>query len=181
MKYSKKIGCFYPDEIQYKELPEDLVSVSDSDYSRIMSRPFGHTFSIDDGVVTVYPPKPSEFHEWNGSDWVIDSDGQKHLDEQIYQESIPKSVTMRQARRAMIDAKIYDKVDAAIKEIGGKSLVDWEYSNSFERSNPMLSELGKSLGLTEKQIDALFVAAKNELLPLYMSHFMWERASYLTD
>ena len=72
---------------------------------------------------------------------------------------------MRQARRAMIDAKIYDKVDAAIKAMGGKALIDWEYSNSLERSNPMLSEMGKSLGLTEKEIDALFVAAKKELLP----------------
>ena len=118
---------------------------------------------IVDGEAKLIPKKPKDknFFDVETEKWVFD----QSIADDEFKASVPKAVTMRQARRAMIDAKIYEKVDAAIKSMGGKALVDWEYSNSFERNNPMLEQLGKSLGLTEKQIDELFIAAAKEFLP----------------
>ena len=37
--------------------------------------------------------------------------------------------------------------------------VFWEDSNTFERNHPMLVELGTALGLTEAELDMMFINA----------------------
>jgi len=76
---------------------------------------------------------------------------------------IPQSVTMRQARLALEGVGKLDDVDAAIAALSlptrKLAQIEWEYSNEVQRSNGIVSQLGPALGLTEAQIDALFVAA----------------------
>ena len=76
---------------------------------------------------------------------------------------IPQSVTMRQARLALEGVGKLDDVDAAIAALSlptrKMAQIEWEYSNEVQRSNGIVSQLGPALGLTEAQIDALFVAA----------------------
>jgi hypothetical protein len=77
--------------------------------------------------------------------------------------AIPQSVTMRQARLALEGAGKLDDVDAAIAALPlptrKLAQIEWEYSNEVQRHNGIVSQLGPALGLTEAQIDALFVAA----------------------
>jgi hypothetical protein len=70
---------------------------------------------------------------------------------------------MRQARLALEGVGKLDDVDAAIAALSlptrKLAQIEWEYSNEVQRSNGIVSQLGPALGLTEAQIDALFVAA----------------------
>lgn len=76
---------------------------------------------------------------------------------------IPQSVTMRQARLALLGAGKLAEVDAAIAALSEPTRtaaqIEWEYSNEVQRHNGIVSQLGPALGLTDAQIDALFVAA----------------------
>ncbi|WP_313135526.1 hypothetical protein [Stutzerimonas nitrititolerans] len=76
---------------------------------------------------------------------------------------VPQSVTMRQARLAMLGAGILDDVETAIVAMEGDegraARIDWEYALDVRREWPLINSLGSQLGLTEQQIDDLFIAA----------------------
>ena len=73
-------------------------------------------------------------------------------------------VTMRQARRALLDAGLLDQVDAAIAAIADaterrQAEIDWEYATTVERLRPWVQTLGAALGLSAEDLDALFEQA----------------------
>ena len=73
-------------------------------------------------------------------------------------------VTMRQARRALLDAGLLDQVDAAIAAIADaterrQAEIDWEYATTVERLWPWVQTLGAALGLSAEDLDALFELA----------------------
>ena len=73
-------------------------------------------------------------------------------------------VTMRQARRALLDAGLLDQVDAAIAAIADaterrQAEIDWEYATTVERLWPWVQTLGAALGLSAEDLDALFEQA----------------------
>lgn len=77
--------------------------------------------------------------------------------------AVPQSVTMRQARLALLAAGQLEAVAPAIasmpspaKEQAG---IEWEYSTTVERNRPLVLALGPALGLDAAALDALFVAA----------------------
>lgn len=76
---------------------------------------------------------------------------------------ITQSVTMRQARLALLGAGKLALVDAAIDGMPepqkSAARIEWEYSNEVQRHNGFVEALGPALGMTSAQIDALFVAA----------------------
>lgn len=77
---------------------------------------------------------------------------------------VPASVTMRQARMALRVAGKLTAVEAAIGALPEPqktdALIEWEYSNEVQRHNGLVAQLGPMLGMTEAQLDALFVQAK---------------------
>jgi hypothetical protein len=77
--------------------------------------------------------------------------------------SQPKEVTMRQARLALLGAGLLPTVELAIAAMtgtaGDAARIEWEYSNSLKRSQPLVTQLGAGLGLTVGQLDALFLTA----------------------
>jgi hypothetical protein len=68
-------------------------------------------------------------------------------------------VTPRQARLALNAAGLLDAVNAAVNAAGGATLITWEYATQIERNDPLISQIGSSLGLTDAQIDDLFIEA----------------------
>ena len=76
---------------------------------------------------------------------------------------VPRAVTMRQARLALLGAGKLADVDAAINGMSeptrSAARIEWEYSGEVQRHNGFVAALGPALGLTEAQIDALFTAA----------------------
>ena len=78
--------------------------------------------------------------------------------------AIPQSVTMRQARLALLDIGLLDDVDAAIAAIPDPvqrkaAEIEWEYATTVVRDSSWVQTLGASLNLTSAQIDELFIAA----------------------
>lgn len=76
---------------------------------------------------------------------------------------VPASVTMRQARLALLGAGLLDDVDAAINAMPSPqkeaARIAWEYSQEVQRHNGVVAALGPLLGLTDAQIDDLFLTA----------------------
>lgn len=79
--------------------------------------------------------------------------------------AVPYSVTRRQARQQLMLMGMLETVEAAIAGIEDaqqKSLVEiyWNDSTAFERNNVYINMLANSIGLTQEQLDAAFIAAK---------------------
>ena len=76
---------------------------------------------------------------------------------------IPASVTMRQARLALLSAGLLDDVETAINALTSPqkeaARIEWDYSSEVQRHNGFVSTLAPMLGLDEAQLDALFVQA----------------------
>jgi hypothetical protein len=76
---------------------------------------------------------------------------------------VPQSVTMRQARLALLGAGKLSAVDAAIASLPSPqkeaAQIEWEFSSTVERNRPLVQTLGPALGLSESDLDQLFITA----------------------
>jgi hypothetical protein len=81
----------------------------------------------------------------------------------IIKQEVPKEITMRQARLALLGAGLLSTVATTIEAMPepqkSAANIEWEYSNTVLRHNGFVSVLGPLLGLTEQQIDDLFILA----------------------
>lgn len=72
-------------------------------------------------------------------------------------------VTPRQARLALLGAGKLTAVTAALAAMTGvqgeAARITWEYATEIRRDDPLISALAPVLGMSEVQIDALFVQA----------------------
>lgn len=68
-------------------------------------------------------------------------------------------VTMRQARLALLAADLLDDVEAAIVQADRAVQIEWEYATVVDRASPLVASISSSLGLSNAEIDALFVNA----------------------
>ena len=75
----------------------------------------------------------------------------------------PASVTMRQARLALLGAGLLTSIDAAIEQMPeperSAARIEWEYAQTVDRNSPFTQQLASGLGLTSEQLDALFTQA----------------------
>lgn len=76
---------------------------------------------------------------------------------------VPTTVTMRQARLALLAAGLLGDVEAAIATLPSPhkeaAKIEWEYSQEVQRHNGFVAQLGPALSLDAAALDALFVAA----------------------
>lgn len=105
-----------------------------------------------DGWIVMQDERPSPEHvAQEGGSWVIPS------------APVPQSVTMRQARQAMLSAGILAQVDALIAGMPGdegeSARIDWNHARDVKRDWPLIGALGPQMGLTEQQIADLFIYA----------------------
>lgn len=79
-------------------------------------------------------------------------------------ESVPDSVTMRQARLALSRAGVLkaanDAIEAMEGQPGEEARIEWDYAAELRRDHPLVAGLGQSLGLDDEAIDDLFREAK---------------------
>jgi hypothetical protein len=77
--------------------------------------------------------------------------------------SVPHEVTMRQARLALAAAGKLAAVDAAIASLSepqkSAAQIEWEYSAAVRRTQPLVLALAPAIGLSDEQLDALFIQA----------------------
>ena len=81
----------------------------------------------------------------------------------ITKAKVPASVTMRQGRLALLAAGKLAQVDAAIASLPepqkSAALIEWNVSNELQRGNAFVATLGAALGLSDAQVDQLFITA----------------------
>lgn len=72
---------------------------------------------------------------------------------------VPQVVEMRQARRALARAGLLSLVDALVKTLDEEMQVEWEFALTVRMDHPIVALAKSSLGLTDEQIDDLFIVA----------------------
>jgi hypothetical protein len=81
----------------------------------------------------------------------------------IAKAKVPASVTMRQGRLALLAAGKLAQVDAAIASLPepqkSAALIEWNFSNELQHGNAFVATLGAALGLSDAQVDQLFITA----------------------
>lgn len=84
-------------------------------------------------------------------------------DEMRARDKTPKSVTMRQARLALLGAGLLATVSDAVATMAGAegdaARIEWEFSSEVKRDQPLVIALAPVLGMTDAQLDDLFIAA----------------------
>jgi hypothetical protein len=73
--------------------------------------------------------------------------------------SVPQVVTRAQAKIAMLRAGILGAVEAAVDAAGGEAEIWYRDALTWSRDNPYINSLGAQLGLSQTQIDLLFIEA----------------------
>ncbi len=76
-------------------------------------------------------------------------------------QEVPRSVSLRQAKLALLQLGVFDAVLAAIQALPSPQRetvqVEWEYANEVHRTSPWVQALAPAIGITsEAQLDDLF-------------------------
>lgn len=103
-----------------------------------------------DGAIEVARPPEHGADIWNNGSWAI-------------VPVVPEQVTMRQARLALLGAGLLANVDTAIDSLPSPTKeaarIEWDYSSTVERHRGLVQSLGAAMGLTDAQLDTLFIQA----------------------
>ena len=156
INFNESEQAFFDNELDYPNLPQDLVPVSDEDHWRLLNLiNEGHYVFSD---LTVSGPRPSLHHVMENGQWV-DHRSTKEKRE-AYLKSM-KPLTRRQFKLTLLNHNLLDKVDVVISALEDPVLkmrakIEFEDSTTFERLNPTLNQLYSLMGLKESQVDALW-------------------------
>ena len=74
-------------------------------------------------------------------------------------DGVPQTVTMRQTRLALLSAGLLDLVTEAVAGAGQAAQIEWEYASDVGRNATLIQSLAGVMGLTDEQLDGLFVLA----------------------
>lgn len=70
----------------------------------------------------------------------------------------PSSITMRQARLALLDAGLLDAVNAGMSAMPTAVQIEWEFASTVDRTSPQVATLAAALSLDDAALDGLFEA-----------------------
>lgn len=77
--------------------------------------------------------------------------------------AVPASVTMRQARLALLGAGMLQTISAALNAMPGdegeSARIEWEYATQVDRHSPLVASMTAVMQTTDAAIDQLFIHA----------------------
>lgn len=119
---------------------------------------FAQAPSVDDAIYTVIQNTvPTVIN----NEYVLEySIVEKTEEEKIaYAKSlVPQSITPLQAKLQLLNIGLLDEVEAMVSADRRIALY-WEYALDIQRSHPTLSQMAEALGLTDAQLDEMFIEA----------------------
>jgi len=93
------------------------------------------------------------------TDWTYDGLQFNEPEQPVYITPIPTTVSMRQARLALLQIGLLSDVENAIAQGSQADQITWEYATEVNRSDVLVINMSAALGLSEAQLDALFTLA----------------------
>ncbi len=113
----------------------------------------------DDGILTARLPLTTA--EYSTVELHIGS--LEPIPDKVVPGNVPEEVTMRQGKLALLHFGLLETIDgliAAMPGVQGKAArIEWEYATSIKRQSTLVTSLIPYLGLTEDQLDELFILA----------------------
>lgn len=157
IKFSLKNTAFYDSDFNYPELPDDLIEVSTDKHYELLT-------AINSGCIvfsdlTVSAPKPSQFHELNGNNWI---DSRTEEEKLVYKRSQYPKLTRYQFKRCLlekgyksfdIEAQIQTIEDEIMREL---TLLGFREAPNFVRTDSSVLEMQSVLGLSDENVDELW-------------------------
>lgn len=74
--------------------------------------------------------------------------------------SVPQEVSMRQAQQALFLEGILDTVEQVVEQADRSIQIDWYNGQTVRRDWPALNVVQSLLGMTDRQVDELFIIAE---------------------
>lgn len=107
-----------------------------------------------DGSAVVFDMPPSGW----GQEFDLSS-AEPYSEEIDYREDIPQAISRFQARAALLDAGLLADVEIALADADPLTQLAWAEAIEWRRDSPTIAAIGDALGLTEEDIDDLFIEA----------------------
>ena len=154
IKFSIKNQAFYDLELNYQELPDDLIEVTSEQHAELLSALNSGCIIFDE--LNYSDPKPSQFHKWNGSDWI---DPRSEEEKLAYKRSQYPKLTRYQFMRGLlemgfkssdIEAQILLIEDEFTREL---TMIGFKDATNFVRTDPSIDVMRDILGKTDLEID----------------------------
>lgn len=105
-----------------------------------------------DGWIVMHGERPSPEH-------VAQADGSWVLPD----PAVPRSITMRQARLLLHSRGLLASVQEAIDSLDEPpriaAQIEWDYSSTMERDKPFVAMIAGHIGLTNDDLDEMFIEA----------------------
>lgn len=155
--FSLEKQAFYDSNLKYDDLPNDLIELSDDQHQRLYIELNKGARVLQD--LTFSTPKPSQFHEWNGSEWV---DPRTEEEKLAYKRSQYPKLTRYQFMLGLlkygykssdIEAQIMLIEDEYAREL---AMVGFKDAGNFVRTDPSIDVMRDILGKTDLEIDEFF-------------------------
>ena len=148
---------FYDSDLNYPELPDDLTEVSTDKHFELLT-------AINSGCIifsdlTYSDPRPSQFHEWDGTDWI---DPRTEEEKLAYKRSQYPKLTRYQFMRGLlemgfkpsdIEAQIMLIEDEYTREL---TMLGFKDAGYFDRNDQSIGVMRDILGKTDLEIDEFF-------------------------
>jgi len=149
--------AFYDTELNYSELPSDLIEITAEQHNELLN-------ALNSGCIifadlTYSDPKPSQFHEWNGTEWV---DPRTPEEIEAHRLAQLPALKRRQFMRVLVlNGFDLDQIEAEINKIPDTqsrqlALIDWKDATEFWRTDETLLMVADLLGLDTARIDAMW-------------------------
>jgi len=95
----------------------------------------------------------------NGGQLVTLEDYLPEHAEAVYQESVPREITIRQAVLALRESGYLAAVETWVTTLEGELEIYWKRSQTVRRDHAFVESARIELGLTQQQMDGLFILA----------------------
>ncbi|TCB81653.1 hypothetical protein [Acinetobacter sp. ANC 4173] len=160
IKFSEKNQAFYDSNLKYSDLPDDLVTISAEQHQIMLDQINGSCIIFSN--LTASPPRPNQFHTWNGTDW-IDHRTTEEIEAQRLKQFKP--LTRYQFFRALLESG-YKSADIevqiqTIEDDYQRELVmlGWQMATNFVRTDESVLLMQNMLGWTRDQVDEMWFYA----------------------
>ena len=104
-------------------------------------------------------------YDWDSQaeQWVLNKTKQAEIDAAARKASIPQAVTIRQAKRALLQVELLDDVEAIMSSdsVPRALKIDWENATEVKREWVESSGLMQALGMDDEKLDQLFILASS--------------------